>query len=79
MKIIIDENSTITGGNVRLKAVIDGKYIKSSFIDKVNEKLDDYWVLTGRERNIKEVVFEVLAEDYDKRNNIISDPSEDNK
>lgn len=61
MKIQIDENMVDSGGYIKIKSDIE-----SNFVDEVNKKLRDYWVSTGRERNIENVMFEVLAEQYDK-------------
>ena len=58
-KIEIEDNY-LTGGYIKIKANRDSK-----FVDAVNEKLGNYWVSTGKERNMENVMFEVLAEAYD--------------
>jgi hypothetical protein len=56
----------MSGGYAMIKTEDDSK---SPFIDEVNKRLGDYWVANqGRERNIENVMFEVLAEMYDKLN-----------
>lgn len=61
MKIQIDEDMFDSGRYIKIKSDVE-----SNFVDEVNKKLRDYWVSTGRERNIENVMFEVLAEQYDK-------------
>jgi hypothetical protein len=61
MKIQIDEDMFDSGGYIKIKSDVE-----SNFVDEVNKKLRDYWVSTGRERNIENAMFEVLAEQYDK-------------
>lgn len=63
MKIEIDDEMLRSGGYTKLKSDT-----QSDFIDNVNKKLSAYWVLTGRERNIENAMFEVLAEKYDEKN-----------
>ncbi len=56
----IDYSMRSSGGYVRLIG-------EKPFAKRVNKILGDYWVSTGRELNIEQVILEVLIEDYDKR------------
>lgn len=59
-KLEVNTTGYDSGGYAKIKA---NRY--SAFVDAVNEKLGNYWAKTGRERNIENVMFEVLAEKYD--------------
>ena len=53
-------NGRENGGYLMLKGELP-------FAKRVNEILGNYWVSTGRELNLENVMLEVLAEDYNKR------------
>lgn len=74
MKIQIDEDMFDSGGYIKIKSDVE-----SNFVDEVNKKLRYYWVSTGRERNIENVMFEVLAEQYDKNLSIKENKNNEEK
>lgn len=66
-KIHIDTSLFDSGGYTKITSDEPSK-----FVDEVNKRLGDYWVSTGRERNIENVMFEVLADLYDESIEIIN-------
>jgi len=59
LNIVLDNEMRSSGGYLRLKG-------EKPFAKRVNEILGNYWVASGRELNIENVILEVLAEKYNE-------------